>query len=250
MELTRTRNREHARSTRNRKKARYQELIDKESALDHYQQEKHLAVQRRSCIVEFLNLRQNMIRSPSSVDDDIKSAMTTFLGSSDDFQFCTEEEGANGASWFDHMRHFDVDLIQRASNRFGADAAEVISYAVAPERIAVSLDDKAYVPVNIVLETEPDVQLLSAHLVVTFISKSTKIRSISWHTIKDNIDIHAHEGERLRGQTSYPSVVSLDPSSETNSIKDATSERNGITDQLKTLLAVTEAECGGPGMTF
>lgn len=61
--LTRTRNREHAKSTRNRKKARYQELEDKEATLHRLQQDRELEAQRRQAARDFLRVRDTMLQS-------------------------------------------------------------------------------------------------------------------------------------------------------------------------------------------
>jgi hypothetical protein len=57
LELTRTRNREHAKSTRIRKKARHQELCDRETEWKKYQMKETLDTARRRCVVEFVEFR-------------------------------------------------------------------------------------------------------------------------------------------------------------------------------------------------
>lgn len=57
LELTRTRNREHAKSTRIRKKARHQELCDRETEWKKYQMKEILDAARRRCVVEFVDFR-------------------------------------------------------------------------------------------------------------------------------------------------------------------------------------------------
>jgi hypothetical protein len=57
LELTRTRNREHAKSTRIRKKARHQELCDRETEWKKYQMKEILDTARRRCVVEFVEFR-------------------------------------------------------------------------------------------------------------------------------------------------------------------------------------------------
>lgn len=57
LELTRTRNREHAKSTRIRKKARHQELCDRETEWKKYQMKEILDVARRRSVVEFVDFR-------------------------------------------------------------------------------------------------------------------------------------------------------------------------------------------------
>jgi hypothetical protein len=62
LELTRTRNREHAKSTRVRKKARYQELLDREELYLQQQEQEDIEFQKRNSIQTIISLRQDMLR--------------------------------------------------------------------------------------------------------------------------------------------------------------------------------------------
>jgi len=62
LELTRTRNREHAKTTRIRKKARYQELLECETKLQVMLQQQATEELQRKAVATFVSLRQNMIR--------------------------------------------------------------------------------------------------------------------------------------------------------------------------------------------
>lgn len=73
LELTRTRNREHAKSTRMRKKARYQELLDNEEKFKELQKARDLTDDRIQCVLDFLVVRTQMLRGISSVDDNTKA---------------------------------------------------------------------------------------------------------------------------------------------------------------------------------
>lgn len=57
LELTRTRNREHAKSTRIRKKARYQELLEKEKKYEDLLKKEDLNRARKKCLINFMKLR-------------------------------------------------------------------------------------------------------------------------------------------------------------------------------------------------
>lgn len=63
LELTRTRNREHAKSTRLRKKARYEELVLCEEQLNSLLKSKNLQKERLQCFQQFLSARQDMLNS-------------------------------------------------------------------------------------------------------------------------------------------------------------------------------------------
>ncbi|CAB9501300.1 expressed unknown protein [Seminavis robusta] len=61
LELTRTRNREHAKSTRIRKKARYQELLDTEQKFLEFQNEAEIKGKRSGSMMKFLDARARML---------------------------------------------------------------------------------------------------------------------------------------------------------------------------------------------
>jgi hypothetical protein len=61
LELTRTRNREHAKSTRIRKKQRYQDLLDIEQRYLELQKVEDLNSNRRGAVLGFLSARENML---------------------------------------------------------------------------------------------------------------------------------------------------------------------------------------------
>mmetsp|Transcript_20656 Transcript_20656/g.41328 ORF Transcript_20656/g.41328 Transcript_20656/m.41328 type:complete len:409 (-) Transcript_20656:120-1346(-) len=74
--LTRTRNREHAKSTRLRKKARYQELLDKEEQLQNLMRQDQLRDDRRKSIIAFMNLRSEAIKNgPTSCQGFVPAAL-------------------------------------------------------------------------------------------------------------------------------------------------------------------------------
>ncbi|CAJ1947877.1 unnamed protein product [Cylindrotheca closterium] len=70
LELTRTRNREHAKTTRIRKKARYQELLDCETKLQILLQQQEIEELQQKAVETFISLRQNMIRCSCSCEQD------------------------------------------------------------------------------------------------------------------------------------------------------------------------------------
>ena len=212
LELTRTRNREHARSTRNRKKARYDELLAKEDAYDKFERQLYLDQARRQTVVDFLNVRQQMVRqlgrSPTSaplpeggithIVDDLDAFV--FYGGNGDTQ---EIKGLQG------MGRFDEKLVSRIEDRFGVQATSLLTYSKSLERVALSLDNTASVDVDLSIQGQSDLALLSANLRVTFSAGSSKICSVEWRTMKDRFD--EVPVDRLKVQNSYPSVVSFDP---------------------------------------
>lgn len=63
LELTRTRNREHAKSTRIRKKLRYQELLDREKELLDHLKTLDLRKRRGECLMNLMKLRSKQINT-------------------------------------------------------------------------------------------------------------------------------------------------------------------------------------------
>lgn len=59
--LTRTRNREHAKHTRLRKKARYEELVENEKKYTKLKEEQELASKKKATILKFLEIRAKLI---------------------------------------------------------------------------------------------------------------------------------------------------------------------------------------------
>mmetsp|Transcript_1830 Transcript_1830/g.2631 ORF Transcript_1830/g.2631 Transcript_1830/m.2631 type:complete len:701 (-) Transcript_1830:348-2450(-) len=91
-ELTRTRNREHAKSTRIRKKARYEELVHNEKMYFDLKQERDLEEYRRLTVIKFMEIRTQFIRGiVSDLNDsswhfslDVNSSNKTAFPSSSD----------------------------------------------------------------------------------------------------------------------------------------------------------------------
>jgi hypothetical protein len=65
LELTRTRNREHAKSTRIRKKARFEELWHRELEWHKYYDKELVENARRQCLVDFMRFRSSAIKADS-----------------------------------------------------------------------------------------------------------------------------------------------------------------------------------------
>jgi hypothetical protein len=150
MELTRTRNREHARSTRIRKKARYQELLDCEQQLDHVVQQENVQQKRRSVILEFLALRRSMLLSvlgdnrpevggPQVASTSSNKSLNDLVEDPD--QFCVRFNDFNrpataltlnssSSSSALYMKNFDLHLVRRVVGTFGKTALRGVCYSV------------------------------------------------------------------------------------------------------------------------
>jgi hypothetical protein len=193
LERTRNRNREHACNTRLRKKARFQELEEKEKKLQVIEEERHLDSQRRQSLVDFFAMRERMahkLAHSGSKDDDVDIFdVSDFIEDVDDFKFDECDETSESAAGFDAMKQFDAAIFRRTSHRFGTEAVHLLTYSVSAHDIALNLVDGALLEVDLLLRGEPSLKLLSAHLVVKFAPRSKKILSVKWHTTKDAFDV-------------------------------------------------------------
>ena len=217
LELTRTRNREHAKSTRIRKKARYQELEGKEMQLEQLQAKQLLESERRQSIMDFFVVRGQQISGEHHVTEEGDSELMQqdtvikLRGLVDDpaaFQF--EDDLSSGTdTGFEGLARFDETLTRRVLDRFGRDTLRLLSYSASEDKIAISQSDSAFADVDLQLSGQQTVKLLSAIAKVRFASRTNKIVSVQWHTTQDDIDEVSLEP--IGSQISYPSVVSFDP---------------------------------------
>ena len=137
VELTRTRNREHAKSTRNRKKARYEELVEKEAQLQAILDDKALESSRRAAVIEFLTVHGLMARC-HSVGGNNEAYAQVIAGNSEDLRY-------------EALGEFEVELVHRTVESFGAKTASLLSYSVNRADIALNLADTAFVEVAVEL---------------------------------------------------------------------------------------------------
>jgi hypothetical protein len=216
LELTRTRNREHAKSTRTRKKARYLELERKEAAFQNMQEEKKLESDRRRSIKNFLTLRELQYTQCAAVrgaerviSSKTNAIISGILADADNFTFEYDQTSDN-VKGLDRMRLFDESIFRRISTRFGASTSNVVSYLLSSDGIAISQNDTAFLEIDLHLPChEKSAKLISAIVKVKFTLRSHKICSATWHATLDAIDDVTLDP--ICCQTSHPSVVSLDP---------------------------------------
>lgn len=224
LELTRTRNREHAKTTRIRKKQRYEELLHEERQLQDLRKKEILEKARRAAVVRYVNARQLMIRSKHRSEDSISSEDNTqtdqksalllkdLVEDINNFVFeVTGEAVDEGSSTLDRMSSYDDSLAYRIRTRYGSDALAYLQYAVlhGDEGVCLNCGNGGTAEVDITLTTEPRTPLLKGFLRVLFSGPdSTKLSLVSWSPMKDYTE---EEPDRLNVQVSHPSVVSLDP---------------------------------------
>jgi hypothetical protein len=253
LELTRTRNREHAKSTRNRKKARYQELLDNEEKLDGYLKTEELNNKRRSCVLEFLSIRGYMLHSTRPSDLSTSSDETGQVANTGTesktlqdvvediatFNFCSRTETSAATTAVARMQHFDTRLISHLSSPKSASVLASLSYKVngAANGIALTSEETGFAEVGLVSSFDPSQPLLTGVLNFQFAPHSDKMRSAMWSTTSRTLN-EGFSGQ-LDAQVSYPSVVSLDPF--------ATIVNMGSSDAED---KPSEQEAHGPGMAI
>jgi hypothetical protein len=219
LELTRTRNREHAKSTRVRKKIRYEELLDCEARIRAIEKRQELEHRRRCCIVKFLSLQEQMIHDDvhrsTSVDSELHVQMKSLFqengnallneGSSDNDDCTTTEQIQK------FVRSFlcGINIVaNRSSIRYKMKDSTGL------EDIALSQNGTSFVEVDVASD---NVILQSHVLKISFASESDLIKSIvllplarSGITNIDSTNVENEVRQNLQEQISYPSVVSLD----------------------------------------
>lgn len=224
LELTRTRNREHAKSTRIRKKARYEELLEEERQLHIFQKRQALEKERRNVVLRYVRARQRMIlshrRSGSTSSGDAAPADNTasmpplqeLIQDMSQFVFAVGSQDVDeGATPFDRMISYDESLLTRVEGRYGAAALTFIQYAVRWGHEGVSLNNLngGVAEVDITLASDSKIPLQNGFLRFEFAGQdSPKLSSVCWWPTRDFLD---QPMERLDAQVSHPSVVSLDP---------------------------------------
>jgi hypothetical protein len=222
LELARTRNREHAKSTRIRKKARVQELEEMEKQHKMLVTKEHISQKRREIVVDFLKLRESMIRnlmfSNSCVENvegrqdvdeepgklqDLVEDVSTFI-----FRDSTAQDEETDA--IARMRNVDQRIVSLVRNKFGQQPSQPITYVLkeSMDDIALTLHDVAMLEMKLVLSGPLDIKLLSAFVRLQFAPESVKIRSVVFN-VMDNALQDGHF-DNLHVQVSHPSVVSLD----------------------------------------
>ena len=255
VELTRTRNREHARTTRIRKKARYEQLIEEERCLHQFQEKAAMEKQRRSVVMQFIILREQMLTAIQHQKESSSSRLPIAISPAL-FQDCVEnmdkfswevgEKTDTSVSSFDRMVEFDRDLASRIRECLGDSSLSTIQYSVSHGNEGVSLDccDGGSVEVDVAIPQSPRVTVLRGFLRFQFAGpQATKLSSVYWSTTKNYLD---READLLNAQISHPSVVSLDP---------AVAAETAATEETRSSQNASDSEANsdgqfGPGMSI
>ncbi|KAL7556746.1 hypothetical protein ACA910_008083 [Epithemia clementina (nom. ined.)] len=232
LELTRTRNREHAKSTRIRKKARHQELLDIEKKFDDLLSTNILLFKRRTAVSELFKNRELMLHNFQPSDSSHSSGENTapvgnktcslpsleeLVENMAQFQYAdgldhgihTEKVQLSGA---EQMRRFDDYVYSGVVAKFSDPTLmRVLRYQIRGNENGIALDssDGGMAEVDLVLDLPTKVTLMTGVWRFRFGLESEKIQSVSSIQILNLLA--SSIPSRLWGQTSYPSTVSLDP---------------------------------------
>lgn len=198
-----------------RKKARYQELVDKEVMYDDLKVAADLDEARVDAVMSFIDCREELLCSSSTNHE----ALDSTLYDRTSFTFDVQGPVVASAS-VDAMTRMETmeEVIRcKVANHYGKAAVIKLGYSVVGgrESIAVSKAGVAMVELAVVVKNSPSAaptSIMSAMIRWKFAPKSAKLMGMQWTTIVDTL-AHVHptdSSELLGSQTCYPSVVSLD----------------------------------------
>eukprot|EP00545_Synedropsis_sp_CCMP1620_P007154 CAMPEP_0119029908 /NCGR_PEP_ID=MMETSP1176-20130426/40762_1 /TAXON_ID=265551 /ORGANISM="Synedropsis recta cf, Strain CCMP1620" /LENGTH=431 /DNA_ID=CAMNT_0006986269 /DNA_START=1126 /DNA_END=2421 /DNA_ORIENTATION=- len=243
LELTRTRNREHAKSTRVRKKARYQELVDKEVMYDDLKSAADLDDARVDAVFSFIDSREKLLccsaTTSSTRDELVRKALDKTLHNRSTFTLDGVQQGPvppmssasaaeqNVDDAMTKMSKLEEVIRCKVARQFGKNAVSKLGYSVVGGRdtIAVTKSGVAMIELSVVIRNKDNNNayrngstiIMSAMIRWNFASQSEKLMGMQWTTISDtlassntnNNNKSSHDDLFLGSQTCYPSVVSL-----------------------------------------
>lgn len=217
MELTRTRNREHAKSTRVRKKARHQELLDTEAKYRDLVQVEVQNKARRQLVEAFLHVLHQMFRQEEVEIGEILDRDFVF----DDGSRSTTDCG------LDRLKQFRKRIKDLLVNRVGSGVRQGLSCSLrgGVEAVALAPNDSAMAEFEI---AHDDSVLMRGFAKMKI---DTKIRSMFLTITEDVVN------EALDAQVSHPSVISLDRCDPSRFVAEGNQE-------------ASSSKVDGPGMNY
>ncbi len=211
-ELTRKRNREHARNTRMRKKVREMELEENQKTLQSFLASKKLHSERIECLKQFIAARQNMINT-SAVAFQLygEQVLSDLVVDQDIFRF--ETRGLDRVASCDKenkippltkMRYLDQVLRKKIFESHDVSFSTFFAYEIqgGVDGIAISNNGSCYAQLNLVLYQADEATMLvhnendlNRHKTVLFeihmkaqygeVENSSKLASMEWIILKD-----------------------------------------------------------------
>mmetsp|Transcript_3986 Transcript_3986/g.5877 ORF Transcript_3986/g.5877 Transcript_3986/m.5877 type:complete len:360 (+) Transcript_3986:149-1228(+) len=223
IELTRTRNREHAKSTRLRKKMRHQELVDKEVELEELKKSVNLDEQRAETVREFIKSREIMLTSHESSPLTLNTSLHDSLDGSK-FSMTVRGPFANKtavsmADAFTLMNEWDSQVQQMIKTKFGNTVTQ-LCYSVEDgySGVAFSKSNAAMFELSLIgKEGDNSLKLMEVVVKCLFASGSRDIIhaqwNVTWHAMERTATVQSDQSRRavvLRDQISFPSVISFE----------------------------------------
>jgi len=237
LELTRTRNREHAKSTRIRKKARYQELLEKEQHYEAWNRVRNLNRERKDTILSFLSIRGSMTNNHNNKtqtpfqqpQQQTERDLCALFEDASSFWFHVhgaqattteadpkeQQQPPNGISDMEQVMNVSIrDKAATATTTcsiLGKNAPLAFRVIGGAQAIAIGESHNALVHVS--CDGQQRRSICTAMMQFQFAADSAKLRGVHWFALID--DDPANENhcplQDSSALTSYPSVVSLDP---------------------------------------
>jgi hypothetical protein len=214
-ELTRTRNREHAKSTRERKKQRHVELLDMERLYQVMMRQQELQGQRREAVCRFVEVRQAMLQqvldnNNSSQEEEESTAMSGsdatanvvdgLILSRSEFRY--HIRGQRGGAEIDGVTL--MGLFDRSFAALLPAQGSEASYRYDEESIAMTEQGDAMLECGICFGSRT---IKTLHMTVSFADATDKITSVDIAFLQEE---SSERPSSLGSQVSHPSVVSLD----------------------------------------
>jgi hypothetical protein len=209
-ELTRTRNREHAKSTRERKKQRHLELLDMERLYQEVKRQQDMQGQRREIVCRFVAARQAMLQQVldnenSSPKEGSSAALDVvhglILSRGDLRHHIRGQRGGADLDGVTLMGLFDRSLAallpaqgSEASYRYDANAIALTPQGDAKLECSICFGGRA---------------IKTMHMTVSFAGGTAKIIAVDIAFLQDESSSE-RQPPSLGSQVSHPSVVSLD----------------------------------------
>lgn len=204
MELTRTRNREHAKSTRVRKKARYEELLEAEEQWKDHLHWRALNDKRKATIQAFIVMQERRLRSKlDSVTSQQKrssgrtlvsldssseapAAVHDIMDDSATFLYDENRKQNPKGEWREEMDDFDEWLATRVANCLGNAATTMLSLTIqgGPDQgVALNELRSGFAQIDL---TVASLKVMQALLRFEFVpsSHSTTLSLVQWCTLE------------------------------------------------------------------
>mmetsp|Transcript_17192 Transcript_17192/g.30935 ORF Transcript_17192/g.30935 Transcript_17192/m.30935 type:complete len:521 (+) Transcript_17192:894-2456(+) len=289
IELTRTRNREHAKSTRMRKKARYQELLDSEDQLKAMKELESLRLERLESYQKFLTIRETMLNTvhlentsgstmapppATSHLQELVDHLGTFQYEIHDHKYGGDEVALAAKSEHrqisvSRMRSWDRFILDQILESDSVDSEPVTSsflYEVVDgvDGIAISSNGTGFARVDLIQTLKPSNQngslpfqkrtILSGVLQVHFAATSNRLSSACWTSVQHMPSSSQRKSSGGSVELVPPAAAAApprdDPSSSSNDSLEYQMVHPSVVSLDPKTPPVDAAESHGPGMAI